>query len=410
VFRSGTKVGNVSLDGKSISEGLTLVNKLFSKPIYLNVESASIAVTLRDIGIDSNMDELLKATKTCLFREPRIFCQNTSNEPIESLHTVDIDREKLNAYLAKLESELQYIAKNNIVDLEKLTFNAVSPKATVEIDKSLFDSNEGVYKLIDSQNIKVKIILKTVDDASLQTKLTKELATKISARPLLIKYGRNPIYVSVPDIANFIDIDTNSNPATASINTNAISAYIDNLEAKYAKDDVIVIKHEAVTAIARALLYRATDYTVNNAVILPLEGKPQTNGEKAKVYLEVVKSQQRLYRFEEGKLTKTYIVSTGLTWETPAGEYKVLGKQKMAISYFGNWYMPNYLPIGLIYNQYRFGFHSIPYHLDAAGNVYSRDINTMGSPATGGCIQLTPEDSEELYEWASVGTPVYIYE
>ena len=34
----------------------------------------------------------------------------------------------------------------------------------------------------------------------------------------------------------------------------------------------------------------------------------------------------------------------------------------------------------------------------------------MGSPATGGCIQLTYDDSLELFEWAQVGTPVYIYE
>lgn len=123
----------------------------------------------------------------------------------------------------------------------------------------------------------------------------------------------------------------------------------------------------------------------------------------------MIKSQQRLYRFEDGELVKTYVVSTGLTWETPTGEFEVLGKQKMTISYYDNWYMPNYLPIGDI-NGYRFGFHEIPYHMDGAGNIYSRDPNTMGSPATGGCIQLGRDDSLELFEWADVGTPVYIYE
>jgi len=81
----------------------------------------------------------------------------------------------------------------------------------------------------------------------------------------------------------------------------------------------------------------------------------------------------------------------------------------MTISYFGNWYMPYYLPVGTV-NGYRFGFHEIPYHMDGAGNIYSRDPNTMGSPATGGCIQLTNIDAMELFAWAEVGTPVYIYE
>ncbi|EKD99899.1 MAG: hypothetical protein ACD_22C00139G0001 [uncultured bacterium] len=72
--------------------------------------------------------------------------------------------------------------------------------------------------------------------------------------------------------------------------------------------------------------------------------------------------------------------------------------------------MPNYLPIGYIQGKYRFGFHAIPYHMDGNGNIYSRDPNTMGSPATGGCIQLSPKDAEELFNWARVDMPVYVYD
>jgi lipoprotein-anchoring transpeptidase ErfK/SrfK len=249
----------------------------------------------------------------------------------------------------------------------------------------------------------------TTNESSEDQKKATNLAINKVSYPLLIKYGRFPVYIPAERIKSFLSVIEKDGLTYGKITDYEINRYLDELDAKYRNPDVAIIRQGAVDAIKRALLFRTTNYEINNAIVLPQEGKPKTNGEKADSYLEVVKSQQRLYKFEHGKLVKTYIVSTGLTWETPPGEYMVLGKEKMAISYVGDWYMPNYLPLGTIYG-YRFGFHSIPFHLDASGNIYSRDTSTMGSPATGGCVQLDQNDSLEVYEWAKVGTPVYIYE
>ncbi len=327
----------------------------------------------------------------------------------KSTNEVHINFFKLDSYLTSLEDDYKFLAKNTVISFDDFSFRTPSEHAKVKMDRTQFSSEEAVLQLVTSPQVKVRLNLDTVDDINIQKVKTQELIEKIS-EPILIKYGRNPVYITKEAIKSFIELKEDGGVLTGYIVYNKVSEYLDDLDDMYASTDLVVLHHDSVEAIRRAILFKATDYQVNNAIILPLEGKPRTNGEKHDVYLEVIKSQQRLYRFEKGKLVKTYVVSTGLTWETPPGEYKILAKQKMTISYTGNWYMPNYLPIGYIQGKYRFGFHAIPYHMDGNGNIYSRDPNTMGSPATGGCIQLSPKDAEELFNWARVDMPVYVYD
>ncbi|HLB51858.1 hypothetical protein A3F07_04190 [candidate division WWE3 bacterium RIFCSPHIGHO2_12_FULL_38_15] len=409
VFRNNIKAGNIDLSRKTLNSGLELLRTSINTPIYLNIESQSRVVTLEDLGISYDENELQKATETCRFRKPLIFCRNTSNEPINQDEFVVVDDTQLSQYLEELENEFKFISKNSIISFYDYSFIAPSESADISLNKDIFINKNSLAQVIDTKDIKIKLNLETKDDLNKQKTSTNNLIENIT-NPLLIKYGRNPVYIPKNTLKSFISSKEENDLIKNYILENKVKDYLDNIKDKYEKDEVIILEKESIRAIQMALLFRATDYKVNNAVILPIEGMPRTNGELHNKYLELIKSQQRLYRFEKGKLVKTYIVSTGLTWETPSGEYTVLGKQKMTISYFGNWYMPNYLPIGYINGQYRFGFHAIPYHMDGYGNIYSRDENTMGSPATGGCIQLTYDESLELFEWANVGLPVYIYE
>lgn len=409
VFRGGSKIGSLDLTGEKLDVGYNILTYQLKKPIYLNLETSSQAVTLNDIGIGINLDALTKMTKTCRFSLLQFFCKNTSNEALNPLNALSLNQEKLDEFLNQIEHETQFLAENTIISFSDYTFRAATPNAAIELDREPFSSKEKISQLITQEGrVKVKLNASPVDNKEEQQTLTKTLISNIQ-KPLLIKYGRNPVYIPAETIATFITTEERDGLLYGKVIEAPIGTYLDKLGKEYESEDVILEKSNAVDAIRRALLFRATDYEINNAVILPIAGKPQTDGSLHNVYLEVVKDQQRLYRWENGELVKTYIISTGLTWETPPGEYKVLGKQKMTISYYDDWYMPNYLPIGTI-NGYRFGFHSIPYHQDAAGNIYSRDPNTMGSPATGGCIQLTEEESLELFNWAEIGTPVYIYE
>lgn len=407
VYSNDATFGQLDISNLTEGQGSKILYEAISKPIYLNIKSKSRAVTLEEIGVSLDSTKLKQLTKTCRSKTLQLFCKSNNIGETSAGDVIVIDREKLSLYLDDLEAELQFLADNTITSFEDYTFRAVSPEATVVLDRSQFLNKRELMEMLSEERLTISLDL-TLENLSNQKAVTETLINQMSY-PLLIKYGRNPIYIPTDLVSSFLGTIQKDENTYGIVKEDEIQKYLNELHDQYANEDVIVLEKEAVDAIQRALLFRATNYEINNAVILPIEGKPASGGELHDVYLEVVKSQQRLYRFENGELVKTYVVSTGLTWETPPGEYQVLGKQKMTISYFGNWYMPHYLPIGTVYG-YRFGFHAIPYHLDATGNIYSRDPNTMGSPATGGCIQLTPEEARELFEWAEVGTPVYIYE
>lgn len=409
VFRRGSTIGNLNLSGKRWHEGYDLLFSKINSPFYINFENKSQATTLADMGVSINRDKLTKLTKTCRFNSLRFLCRNTTNEKVDPKETITIDNQKLQEYLSNLESEIKFLATNTIISFDDYSFRIPSEEANILLDKSNFEDKKKLIDMVTSLNSRVTFKPIILDNKEQQKLATEKLISNMSY-PLLIKYGRNPIHIPATQISDFIMKETKEDGFLYGIvNAQKVSDYLRKLKEAYGSQDIVVVHDRAVEAVQRALLYRATDYQINNAVVLPLEGNPKTNGELHDVYLELIKSQQRLYRFEQGKLTKTYIVSTGLTWETPSGRFEILGKTRLTISYSGNWYMPYYLPIGTI-SGYRFGFHEIPYHLDAAGNIYARDISTMGSPATGGCIQLNKNDAVELFEWVKIGVPVYIHE
>jgi hypothetical protein len=408
VFKPGTKVGNLNLSRTPWDIGYADLQSKLATPFYVNLESKSRGVTPEELGISLNRNILAKLTTTCKTRLFRLLCRNTSNEKIDPNTIFSKDDEKLKAFMDELNAEVAFMANNTILSFEDYTFRALSPEASVSVKNDNFLSLDKLAKIITTENFVLDLEITSEDNVELQKEATKELISGISA-PLLIKYGGTPIYIPVENVRTFLGTFESDGLSYGYIAQEEIGKYLKEIKEDYSSDEIQILHEESVTAISRAMLFRSANYEINNAVILPLIGNSKTNGELHDEYLELVKSQQRLYRFKNGSLVRTYIVSTGLTWDTPAGKFEVLGKQKMTISYTGNWYMPNYLPIGTI-DGYYFGFHEIPYHMDGYGNIYSRDPNTMGSPATGGCIQLTAKDSLEIFDQIPVGTPVYIHE
>ncbi len=405
-FNAGLKLGQLNLSNLSQNEGTALATAAYNQPVYININNKSFRTDLNELGYTLNQDYLSKLTKKCL-KFGVLICVPSKTAKFDQTRVFGFNPKKSQKLTQKINNQLLVQKNEPNVDFITGEFWILTEKASIQA-KSDFAHDLNLQRDFGKKLfIKVKPIEK--DNFADQQQLMYEHVAKVNS-PLLIKYGRNPLYISTEEINTFITKNQTEDITHAKVSINKIAHYLDTLDEKYATEDIQVVRPEAEEAIARSILYRAADTKENTAVVLPLQGLPKSRGEKATKYLEVIKSQQRLYRFEDGELVKTYIVSTGIVAETPTGEFKVLGKQKKTISYFGNWWMENYLPIGYMPNGNRFGFHAIPYHQDSSGAVWSRDPNTMGSPATSGCIQLTQVESLELYEWAKVGMPVFIYE
>ena len=119
-----------------------------------------------------------------------------------------------------------------------------------------------------------------------------------------------------------------------------------------------------------------------------------------KTFIEADLTTMQLRFFKDGVLNEQVTILSkgkeGSWWETPAGLYQIKSKEKNHFSTFGHVYQPWSMAF-----QGNFFIHGWPYYPD-------------GTPVeegySGGCVRLSNEDAEKIYNLASVNTPVLVYE
>ena len=138
-----------------------------------------------------------------------------------------------------------------------------------------------------------------------------------------------------------------------------------------------------------------------SGALAPLAPVPGANSAQ-KIVVDI--SDQHLYAYENDGLVYSFVVSTGMAGsDTWTGTFSVL--DKIPSAYGANWdiWMPNWL--GIYWAGYlEDGIHALPI-LSNGERLWE---GFLGTPVSYGCIILGVDDSQTLYDWAQVGTPVYI--
>lgn len=170
-----------------------------------------------------------------------------------------------------------------------------------------------------------------------------------------------------------------------------------------------VVTQNVVSDFQQAINLRFGGESVG-AVATALDAGPNTNGTLADKYIEVDISQAKMYLFSGGKIYKSFRVSTGSDYPTPTGHFAIINKVGLGYSNIYQDWLPWWM--GFAYskelNAY-FGIHEQPYRLTADGKIVQASPEAIGTPSTGGCVALAPGAAREVYAFADVGTPVYIY-
>jgi len=127
---------------------------------------------------------------------------------------------------------------------------------------------------------------------------------------------------------------------------------------------------------------------------------PSYSGSK---YILVDISEQHLYAYDGDALVYSFVASTGMHNATRVGTFSVL--EKIPNAYGATWdiWMPNWLGIywaGGLQN----GIHALPI-LPNGAQLWE---GFLGTPISYGCVVLGAYESQLLYDWADVGTPVII--
>ncbi len=136
------------------------------------------------------------------------------------------------------------------------------------------------------------------------------------------------------------------------------------------------------------------------AIPLPAQPAPGYGGSKL-ILVDI--SQQHLYAYEGDTLIYSFVASTGMNNATRVGTFSILDKIPSAYGSSWNIWMPNWM--GIYYaGSLENGIHALPI-LPNGQLLWS---GYLGTPISYGCVVLGTYESELLYIWADVGTPVVI--
>ena len=116
-------------------------------------------------------------------------------------------------------------------------------------------------------------------------------------------------------------------------------------------------------------------------------------------------AEQHMWVYQDGELIADHVVSTGIPRSpTFPGIFQV--KSHYLNAYASNWdlYMPHFLGIYDATPGFENGIHGLP----LLSNGVRLWGNVLGRPASYGCIILTLEAGEQLYDWAEEGVVVEI--
>lgn len=125
-----------------------------------------------------------------------------------------------------------------------------------------------------------------------------------------------------------------------------------------------------------------------------------TSTDKLEKRIEVNTGTQELSYFVGGVRMEKFLVSSGIYDSTPKGQYYIINKHLKAWSSYGLW-MPYWMGLG----TGKFGIHELPIW----PNGYREGEDHLGTPVSHGCIRLGVGPAEFLYNWAEIGTGVFIY-
>ncbi len=113
-------------------------------------------------------------------------------------------------------------------------------------------------------------------------------------------------------------------------------------------------------------------------------------------WIEVNLTQQRLYAYSGDTLINSFLVSTG-TWQTPTvtGNYRIYLKYVSTTMSGPGYYLTNVPYTMYFYGSY--GIHGTYWH------------NNFGTPMSHGCVNMYTPDAAWLFDFAPLGTTVYVH-
>ena len=212
---------------------------------------------------------------------------------------------------------------------------------------------------------------------------------------LAITYPKQGVRGFIDGVASALDRD----PVDAGVDYS--SGWLEFTEPKEGRT---VLRDESRRALSRALKKER-----DTATLAVRTTKPADTEQKWDQVLLLRIGENKLYLYEDGKITREYTVATGMPeYPTPTGEYYITEKR-----YLPTWVNPD--PTGWGADMPAsigpgpgnpLGTRALNW--DASGIRFhgTEATYSLGYNASHGCVRMAMPDVEELYDLVEVGTPI----
>jgi len=172
------------------------------------------------------------------------------------------------------------------------------------------------------------------------------------------------------------------------------------------QDGQILDQDQLASDIQNQIASGQTVFSIELAtIVVPKEEKQVktafTPGDYYGRYIDVNLSTQKMQLFDNNQLVQEYTVSSGkASTPTPIGTRYIQNKSPRAWSPDHGLWMPWWNGLGGGY-----GIHELP----EWPNGYKEGAAHLGTPVSHGCVRLGVGPAKFVYDWAPIGSPVYIH-
>lgn len=423
---------DLNLSGKNRSEAVASLNDKLSgvmdDQITITGNSKSITAKVSDTGLSFDVPEIV--ARGYLFGRSGSFLRDLKTSFLSFFKkndlavTPSLNQSHFDDFLKVAVNQLNSDPQNASL---KIINGVIS--ATEATDGMSVDTTSLADKIIGALNTNNL----TIELASNATPATVKTADFVAARAtaerymnrdISFTYNSNTYKPTRSDIGNWIEFDQNNGQYSAALNDTNVKAYLaiiaKNFEVVKVDTKVnsldgtiitagvqgIYLNKDAALASLKAQINNAgigvamTVTTTDPVIISVLPAEGFVPGRFPGKYIDIDLAQQKLCQIEGQNIVACYPISSGkAAMPTPTGTYGITSKSpRQFSSKYGLW-MPWWEQFSGAY-----GIHELP-----ETDTWKEVPDHLGTPVSHGCVRLGVGPAQALYDWTSIGTPVYIH-
>ncbi len=428
------EVAGIDLSGKTKEEAKNLITEKYAQVLddefALKANEKEIKAKLSDTGlninIDQTIDEAYNTGRGNKFFRQLISSANTlfvkQKLPIAPI----IEQEKYDNFIKIAVLQFNSEPQNASLTVEQGQIKEVPEKAGVAVN--ILSLDQQILGLINENEIKeialnAETIVPAIKVADFS--VAKDYANNILAKTFTFTYEDKKYSPTKNEIGNWIKFTTVDGKTSGSLSRDAVSAYIN----KIAQNFEIIKKDRKINSADNSVIEEGQEgklcdknaalasvfsqvnnsdnisvslatyaVTINEIRVMPNEGF--VPGRFPGRYIDIDLATQRLCQIEGNSVGTCYTISSGkASMPTPTGTFSITGKDPRAFSSKYGLYMPWWQQFNGPY-----GIHELP-----ETNTWKEVPDHLGTPVSHGCVRLGVGPAQDVYNWTSIGTPVYIH-